>query len=370
MAKQRLGILFGGKSVEHEVSLQSARNVFEAIDQVKFDVVLIGIDKAGRWQVRDTALLRAAVTPTAELKAGNGDHSLALVPGATDSALQETGARGALPPLDVVIPLLHGTYGEDGTVQGLLKLANVPFVGAGVLGSAVGMDKDVAKRLLRDAGIPVARFVTLTAATAGLRTFESLAAEFGAPFFVKPANSGSSVGVNKVRNAAEWTAACENALRYDRKILVEEFIRGREIEVAVLGNDDPQASVAGEIVPQHEFYSYEAKYLDENGALLRIPADLPAATAALVRELAVRAFQVLECAGMARVDFFLTADGRAYVNEINTIPGFTKISMYPKLWEASGVSYTELIERLVALAIERHTQEAKLETSFRPKLTG
>jgi D-alanine-D-alanine ligase len=228
------------------------------------------------------------------------------------------------------------------------------------------MDKDMAKRLLRDAGIPVTRSVTLTERTAALATFDGLAAELGAPFFVKPANSGSSVGVSKVRDAAGWAAARTEALRYDRKLLVEEFIQGREIEVAVLGNDDPQASVPGEIVPQHDFYSYEAKYLDENGALLRIPADLPPAVGARVRQLAVDTFVALECAGMARVDFFVCADGRIYVNEINTIPGFTKISMYPKLWEATGVPCTQLIERLLDLAIERHAREQQIETSYRP----
>jgi len=355
MAKKRVGILFGGKSVEHEVSVQSARNVYEAIDQAKFDVVLIGIDKAGRWQVRDMARLQAATSPTAELEAGASDAALAFLPG--ESA-----------PYDVVIPLLHGTYGEDGTVQGLLKLANIPFVGAGVLGSAVGMDKDVAKRLLRDAGIPVARFVTLTPRTAAAATFETLAAAFGAPFFVKPANSGSSVGVSKVRDAAEWAAARDAAFRYDGKLLVEEFVRGREIEVAVLGNDDPQASVVGEIIPSHEFYSYEAKYLDENGAALRIPAELPAGVAAQVRSLAVKTFLALECSGMARVDFFVTDQGGIFVNEINTIPGFTKISMYPKLWEATGLPYGKLIERLIDLALERHQAEQRIETSFRPVL--
>jgi len=355
MAKQRVGILFGGKSVEHEVSIQSARNVYEAIDKSKFDVVLIGIDKAGRWQAADMARLQAATSPTAELAAGASDGALAFVP-------------GEAPPYDVVIPLLHGTYGEDGTVQGLLKLANIPFVGAGVLGSAVGMDKDVAKRLLRDAGIPVARFVTLTPRTAGAASFETLAAEFGAPFFVKPANSGSSVGVSKVRNAAEWAAARAEALRYDGKLLVEEFIRGREVEVAVLGNDDPQASVAGEIAPRHEFYSYAAKYLDEHGAALRIPAALAPEVAERVRSLAVRTFLALECAGMARVDFFVTEAGGIYVNEINTIPGFTKISMYPKLWEATGVTYAQLIERLIELALERHRAEQRIETTFRPVL--
>ncbi len=366
MAKKRVGILFGGKSVEHEVSLQSARNVFDAIDRSRFDVILIGIDKAGQWHVCDEALLAAAASPTAGLAAGAGGESLALVPGETEGALVGAGSHRGLPRLDVVFPVLHGTYGEDGTVQGLLKLANVPFVGAGVLGSAVGMDKDVAKRLLHEAGIPVTRSRTLTERTAAAATFEELAAEFGVPFFVKPANSGSSVGVSKVRDAAGWAAARTDALRYDRKLLVEEFIRGREIEVAVLGNDDPQASVPGEIVPRHDFYSYEAKYLDENGAALRIPADLPAATAATVRQLAVRTFEALECAGMARVDFFVDADGRAYVNEINTIPGFTKISMYPKLWEATGVPYARLIERLLDLAIERHAREQRIETSYGP----
>jgi D-alanine-D-alanine ligase len=366
MAKKRVGILFGGKSVEHEVSLQSARNVYDAVDPAKFDVVLIGIDKAGQWHVCEAALLGAAVSPKAELAPGTAGEALALVPGETDRALVGTGSHRSLPRLDVVFPVLHGTYGEDGTVQGLLKLANVPFVGAGVLGSAVGMDKDVAKRLLHEAGLPVSRSVTLTERTAAQTTFEKLAAELGAPFFVKPANSGSSVGVSKVRDAVGWTAARTEALRYDRKLLVEEFIQGREIEVAVLGNDDPQASVAGEIIPQHDFYSYKAKYLDENGALLRIPADLPAELAERVRRLAVQTFQVLECAGMARVDFFVSADGRITVNEINTIPGFTKISMYPKLWEATGVPYAQLIERLLDLAIERHARDQPIETTYRP----
>jgi D-alanine-D-alanine ligase len=367
MAKKRVGILFGGKSVEHEVSLQSARNVYEAIDKTRFDVALIGIDKAGQWHVCEPALLGAATAPTAELAPGAAGESLALVPGERENALVGFSSHRGLPQLDVAFPVLHGTYGEDGTVQGMLKLANVPFVGAGVLGSAVGMDKDVAKRLLHEAGLPVARSVTLTAATAAATTFETLAAQFGAPFFVKPANSGSSVGVSKVRDAAGWAAARTEALRYDRKLLAEEFICGREIEVAVLGNDDPQASVAGEIVPRHDYYSYEAKYLDENGAALAIPADLPPAVSERVRRLAVEAFKVLECSGMARVDFFVTADGTAYVNEINTIPGFTKISMYPKLWEATGVPYPALIERLLDLAVERFAQEQRVETSYRPQ---
>jgi len=367
MAKKLVGILFGGKSVEHEVSLQSARNVYEAIDKSKFDVVLVGIDKGGRWQIRDLRQLRDAASPAAQLPATFSGSALALVPGEPNGPLNFPAERN-LPRFDVVIPLLHGTYGEDGTVQGLLKLADVPFVGAGVLGSAIGMDKDVTKRLLRDGGVPVAAFLTLQAPAAAATTFEELAARFGSPFFVKPANSGSSVGTHKVRTAEEWAAARADALRYDRKILVEEFIRGREIEVAVLGNDEPRASVPGEVIPQHDFYSYAAKYLDEKGALLQIPAQLSPWVAKAVQEIAIKAFQILECAGMARVDFFVTDDGRIFVNEINTIPGFTQISMYPKLWEASGLAYGDLIERLIQLAVERHAAEQKIETTFRPGL--
>ena len=351
--------------MEHEVSIQSARNVYEAIDKTRFEVVLVGIDKSGRWQISDAAQLQAAASPLTKLNAGDSGTALAVIPGDEDG---KSGRERRFPQLDVVIPLLHGTYGEDGTVQGLLKLAGVAFVGAGVLGSAIGMDKDVAKRLLRDGGVPVARFVTLSASAAAATAFETLAGQLGVPFFVKPANSGSSVGVGKVRSSAEWVAARTEALRYDRKILVEEFIKGREIEVAVLGNDDPHASIPGEVMPRHDFYSYEAKYLDENGAVLRIPAELSPAKTKEIRELAVKAFRILECSGMARVDFFVSDEGGIYVNEINTIPGFTKISMYPKLWEATGLPYGQLIERLMLLAIERHHAEQEIETTFRPAL--
>jgi D-alanine-D-alanine ligase len=365
MPKKRIGILFGGKSVEHEVSIQSARNVFEAIDKAKFEVVLIGIDKAGRWQIRDASGLLESKSPRAELEAFIPGEALALVPGGGG---HRGGAGGLLPSLDAVIPLLHGTYGEDGSVQGLLKLADVPFVGAGVLGSAIGMDKDVAKRLLRDAGIPVARFQAMGVEVATAATFESIASQLGRPFFVKPSNSGSSVGVSKVDTAEGWAAARSEALRYDRKLLVEEFIAGQEVEVAVLGNGQPRASVVGEIVPGHDFYSYEAKYLDEKGAVLRIPAALSPGIATRVQALAIQAFRVLECAGMARVDFFVTTAGQIYVNEINTLPGFTKVSMYPKLWEASGIAYGALIETLVDLAIDRHRDDQAIETCFQPTL--
>jgi D-alanine-D-alanine ligase len=340
------------------------RSVYEALDKSKFEIILVGIDRSGRWRVGDLAQIQAAASLLPELESGSAETALAIVPGGGG----EIASGRTFPQLDVVIPLLHGTYGEDGTVQGLLKLAGIPFVGAGVLGSAIGMDKDVAKRLMRDGGVPVARFVTLSASAAAATAFETLADQLGVPFFVKPANAGSSVGINKVRTTAEWAAARAEASRYDHKLLIEEFIEGREIEVAVLGNSDPQASVPGEITPRHEFYSYEAKYLDENGAALRIPAELPPERAIQIRQLAVKPFRILECAGMARVDFFVCDDGRIYVNEINTIPGFTKISMYPKLWEATGLPYCELLEKLMRLAIERHNAEQRIETTFRPAL--
>jgi D-alanine-D-alanine ligase len=266
--------------------------------------------------------------------------------------------------LDVIFPVLHGTYGEDGTVQGLLKLANIPFVGAGVLSSAIGMDKDVMKRLLRDAKIPVARFITLHQYDKDLHTFENAVEQVGCPFFMKPANSGSSVGISKVKTKEEFKSCVEAAFSYDRKILIEEFIQGREIECSVLGNDHPIASLLGEVIPQHEFYSYTAKYLDEDGARFEIPVSLPPGVAEKIQQMAISAYRVLCCEGMARVDFFLGEKGEVYVNEINTIPGFTKISMYPKLWVASGLSYSGLLDCLIELAIERHQRESVLKTTF------
>jgi D-alanine-D-alanine ligase len=268
--------------------------------------------------------------------------------------------------VDVIFPVLHGPFGEDGTVQGLLKLMNLPFVGAGVLGSAVGMDKDVMKRLLRDAGIPMARFLVVTRALRQTLDLPAIAAEFGLPCFVKPANLGSSVGISRVNALDEFEAAIAEAFRFDHKILIEEGIQGREIECSVLGNDAPIASLPGEIITDaghHQFYSYEAKYLDEHGATLAIPANLPERVIADVQAMSIRAFQALCCEGMARVDCFVTADERVIINEINTIPGFTRISMYPKLWEASGIAYRDLITRLIRLALERHEREQALATS-------
>lgn len=353
--KIKVGILFGGKSAEHEISLISAQNVIQALDKNKYEPVLIGIDQSGHW-----------LSPQASqaLMAGVGRVSAQRVVMApeTRGLIVSQERKGATHHVDVIFPILHGPLGEDGTVQGLLKLADVPFVGAGVLGSAVNMDKDVMKRLLRDAGIPVPKFLVFHDNEKKSIAFSHIAKTMKLPFFVKPVNMGSSIGMSKVHNSKEFAPAVRHAFEFDRKIIIEEAIVGREIECSVLGNEDPRASVPGEIIPYHEFYSYEAKYLDENGAGLDVPAKLPQAIVKRIQALAVQAFKVLECEGMARVDMFLTKQGKLYINELNTIPGFTKISMYPKLWEASGISYSRLIDMLIRLAIERHHKENKLKT--------
>src|SRR3989338_5248040 len=356
--KIHVGILFGGKSAEHEVSLRSAKNVYDALDKEKYEPVLIGIDKRGKWLLEDRSRFLLESGNVGQEEKG---ELVALVP-QSDGAVTNLERPGEREKIDVVFPVLHGTFGEDGTVQGLLKLANIPFVGAGVLGSAIGMDKDVMKRILRDAGIPIARFKTFR--EGDTLEFQEIARALGVPLFIKPANLGSSVGVHKARTEEEFRAAVRDAFIYDRKILVEEYIKGREIECSVLGNEEPIASLAGEVIPTHEFYSYDAKYLDENGAALEVPAKLSGEIMKQVQDMAVRAFKALECEGMARVDFFLKENGDLFVNEINTIPGFTSISMYPKLWEVSGISYRELVDRLIMLAIERFEKESRLKTSY------
>ncbi len=375
MKKLRVGIIFGGRSSEHEISLRSARSIVQAIDRSRFDVTLLGIDRHGHWHVVDEpAFLELTSRGLAALGGGAAEILLAPVPSA--GALVDAGtgrSRPAVGPLDVVFPVLHGPFGEDGTVQGLLELADIAYVGAGVLGSAVGMDKDVQKRLLRDGGIPIVPFEAVSSRQwerAPDRVHQAAAA-LGYPLFVKPANLGSSVGVSKVKSEADLARAVTEALGYDEKILIEKGIDAREIECSVLGNDAAEASLPGEICPQAEFYSYEAKYIDESGARFVIPAALSESQTASVRELAVRTFQLLECSGMARVDFFLDRnDGRLYVNELNSIPGFTTISVYPKLWEVSGLPYRDLISRLLELAIERHEGRRRLKTSYLPRPTS
>jgi D-alanine-D-alanine ligase len=362
--KIRVGILFGGKSAEHEVSLQSAKSIVDAMDKEKYEVVLIGIDKKGQWSLSsDSKFLLHEENPKL-IKLNKATENVVLVPGKKEEHLVSLTSREPAGSIDVIFPVLHGTFGEDGTVQGLLKLADVPFVGASVLGSAVGMDKDVMKRLIRDAGIPTPKFLVYDRTRENEINFDDVKKSLGLPFFVKPSNMGSSVGIHKVKDQAGLDHAVKDAFQYDEKILLEEYVEGREIECSVLGNEEPVASLPGEIIPRHEFYSYEAKYIDEKGALLEIPANLSNEIVEKIQELAIKTFKVLCCEGMARVDFFLRDEKEVIVNELNTIPGFTRISMYPKLWEASGISYRELIDRLIHLALERHEREKKLKTSY------
>jgi len=361
--KITVGILFGGKSAEHEVSLQSAKSIVEAIDREKYEVVMIAVDKEGQWHLTDASKFLLNADNPKLIKLNKVSDNLALAPGKRSEQLISLTNHGSTAPVDVIFPVIHGPFGEDGTLQGLLKLANVPFVGPGVLGSAVSMDKDVAKRLLRDAGIAIARFLVFDRASFNKIDFNEAKNQLGLPLFVKPANLGSSVGINKVNDREQFEDAVNDAFQYDNKIVIEEFIEGREIECSVLGNDDPIASLPGEILPQDDFYSYKAKYIDEDGAILDVPAKLPESIVKKVQEYSIQAFKVLCCEGMARVDLFLKENGEIVINEINTLPGFTKISMYPKLWGASGISYPELIHRLIQLAIERFDREEKLETS-------
>ncbi|WP_242108637.1 D-alanine--D-alanine ligase [Luteimonas aquatica] len=361
MSKLRVGIIFGGKSAEHEVSLQSARNILDALDRERFEVSLIGIDKQGQWHLSDARDFLLNADDPARIALNRSGESLAMVPGRDERQLQPANPARSLEQIDVVFPIVHGTLGEDGSLQGLLRMANLPFVGSPVLGSAVAMDKDMAKRLMRDAGLEVAPFVCLRRGDRA--DFDALAAELGLPLFVKPANQGSSVGVSKVRDAAQFGEAIALAFSFDNKVLVEGAIVGREIECAVLGNDQPEASVCGEIVVHDEFYGYDTKYINAHGADVVVPAAIDAETNDRIRAIALRAYRALECAGLARVDVFLTQDGRVVINEVNTLPGFTRISMYPKLWQASGLDYSGLITRLIELAVERHAAEAALRSS-------
>jgi D-alanine-D-alanine ligase len=356
MGQRTICILYGGRSGEHEVSCRSAASVSRNLDPKKYRQVLIGIDKAGRWHLqREPRFERADYGERLEVLPA--PEAVAVIPG------QGLGSLSGVLEVDVVFPVLHGTFGEDGTVQGLLEMANLPYVGAGVLGSSLAMDKQKTKEIWRQTGLPVVEFVVVRDTSA-----ESIAAvleRFELPVFVKPVTAGSSVGVSKVQGREALQPAIAEALRYDAKVMVEPAVEGREIECAVLGNEKAQAFAPGEILPAHEFYSYQAKYVDPEGAELRLPADLSEAVSRQIRELAVAAFQAVECSGMARVDFFLErASARILLNEINTIPGFTNISMYPKMCEASGVPYPELLERLIDLAVERHGRRASLRYSL------
>jgi D-alanine-D-alanine ligase len=392
MKKLRVGILFGGRSGEHEVSLLSAASVLGAIDRNKYDVVPIGITKQGRWVTSGDAelLLGASGAEETHLRAGDpqktpaaavlakGEATLmppqpgaGLVPFETHGGEQERALK-----LDVVLPVLHGTNGEDGTMQGLLELAGIPYAGSGVLGSAAGMDKDVMKRLFASAKLPIPKHVTVLRTewqASAKKTIRLIEEQLKYPVFAKPANGGSSVGISKAHDRKELKAALALAAKYDRKLVIEQAVGGgrkgtgkaRELEVAVLGNDKAEASIVGEIVPAKEFYDYEAKYLSE-GSTLVIPAKIEKAQAKAIRSMAVLAFQACDCAGLARVDFLMEPgkSGRIYLNEINTLPGFTAISMYPKLWEASGLPYPKLIDRLIELALERAAERTNTSYSL------
>ena len=392
MAKLRVGILFGGRSGEHEVSLLSAASVFNAIDKTKFEVVPIGITKEGRWVTAGQAeRLMKGMPPVHEerhLRAGDPDatpgaavlakgesivvppepHQKSLVPFESDSPARRASDRAI--DVDIIFPVLHGTFGEDGTIQGLLELADIPYVGAGVLGSAAGMDKDVMKSLFRASELPIVKHVTVLRGDwerepGKTENLVEKALKF--PVFVKPANLGSSVGISKAHNSRELGPAIYEAAKFDRKIVIEQGVGGkkkaREIECSVLGNDHPEASLPGEIVPGKEFYDYTAKYLDE-GSQLIIPAKLTKSETKEVQRLAIAAFQAVDCSGLARVDFLMDPKNRKiYLNEINTMPGFTAISMYPKLWAATGVPYPELIDRLIQLGIERHEDKKRNQYS-------
>ena len=369
--KLRVAVLFGGRSAEHEISLLSARFVVEMLDRERFDPILIGIDKGGRWLLQEEALLLGAARDPRlqKLNQSAPDVALAAHPGPLGDAAITFGS-GERRSIDVVFPVLHGPMGEDGSVQGLLELAGVPYVGAGVLGSAVGMDKDVMKRLLKEAGLPMVPYAVIRQAAWEKDREAALAAcaGLGEVVFVKPANLGSSVGVSRVKQSAPGAlaTAIEHALEFDLKVVVEAGLTSpREIECAVLGDDDAIASIPGEIVVDHAdgFYSYAAKYIDESGATSRVPADLTEGQVALVQSLALKTFHALEGAGLARVDLFMDGSGALYVNEINTLPGFTAISMYPKLWAASGIEGKELVARLVDLAMARAARKQKLRTS-------
>ena len=360
MRKLVVGVMFGGRSAEHEISLLSAYNIIAAIPKTKYSIVPIGVSKDGSYlcYTKEDSILH----PMDAKRVCLAKHGVPVTfEFGEEGRIVSLKGNGMKKRLDVVFPVLHGTYGEDGTMQGLLSLADIPFVGSGVLGSAIGMDKDVAKRLWRDAGLPIAKFLVFRSEDIKNIRFQSVARKLGLPFFVKPAIAGSSVGVHRVVNVKQFSDALRDAFSFSRKVLIERMIVGKEIECSVLGNDQPVVSLPGMVIPSHSFYSYEAKYLDENGAHFEIPALLSTKVVKKIQRIVLEAFKILELEGMARIDGFLTQKGEFILSEANTIPGFTKISMYPKLWEASGVSYPDLIDRLIQLAIARHKKERLLK---------
>ena len=352
VTRLKVGVIFGGKSGEHEVSIQSAKSIIETLDPSKYEVELLGISKSGKFIIGEEAMFG--------LNAGHIEDNLSVAP--------QTAPLKNPERYDVVIPVLHGTFGEDGAVQGLLELLNVPYVGAGIASSAVALDKIMMKMQFYSAGLPQVKFKAYSRRDCEktAEIIEYIGENLGYPCFVKPANSGSSVGISKVKSPDHLVTALNLALQYDRKIIVEQGLDAREIEVGVLGNDDPEVSVLGEVISANEFYDYKAKYINGDSTLI-IPADVGLEQEREIRNLAIRAFQAVDCSGLARVDFFIEKNtNRVFVNEINTMPGFTKYSMFPKLWEESGLSYSQLINRLIELALERHGDRQQIVTEYRP----
>jgi D-alanine-D-alanine ligase len=356
--KLRVGVIFGGQSAEHEVSVKSAKNILDVLDQKKYDIVPIGITQEGHWLLVEDVV---KVIKVLEKNKKATFHDVFTAKNAKMASLPTKVLANLEQAVDIVFPVLHGTYGEDGTIQGLLELVNVPYVGCGVMASAIAMDKAATKAVLTAHKIPVVDYQLVLRSqweTAPEKVISRIEEEYRYPCFVKPANAGSSIGVTKARSREELMEALQLAASYDRRILAEEAIEGREIEVAVLGNAEPVASIPGEVISSHDFYDYEAKYTD-GGASIQIPADLSPRIVEKIREMAVQAYQAVDCAGMARVDFFVTRSNKIYVNEINTIPGFTSHSMYPMLWEQSGLSKEILIDRLITLGLEKHHEKTK-----------
>lgn len=356
--KKTIALLYGGRSVEHGVSVNSARNIYEHLDKNRFEVLPIGISKSGQW------FLTSGVQRDIDQGKALG---LILDPHSPGFLLMSSGDRIKA---DIAFPVLHGTDGEDGSIQGMIKAIGMPMVGTGVMGSAISMNKIISKKLLNDAGIPVSRFLTFSLHEKDHITYQQLAEELGTPFMIKAANLGSSVGVSKVNNEADFEKAVQEAFAYDVEILAEEFIQGREIECAILGNHPPEASLPGEIIisDQYEFYTYNAKYVDAEAVRIEVPAQLDAVTTEKIRGLALSTFRILRCEDFARVDLFLTQDGRVYVNEINTIPGFTNSSMYPIMWQEHGIGFGELLTRLLDLAARRYEQAQRIERNFTSSL--
>ena len=364
MTKINVGVFFGGKSAEHEISLISAQNVIKSLDRKKYNPILIAIDQEGKWFYQGDEQLLYLTDDPKKIKIMDRTKPVLLSPVANDHRLLDSGSLEEIAKIDVIYPVLHGTYGEDGAIQGLAKMANLPCVGCGILGSSVGMDKEIMKRVLTANDINNAPYISLKSNDEKRPSYEEVKEQLGSELFVKPANMGSSVGITHVKDGSDFNKALDYAFEYDHKILIESRVMGREVECAVMGNLDPKASTVGEVIPKGGFYSYESKYIDEDGAALEVPAKISEGELLKVQVVAIQTYKALECRGLTRVDMFLTASGDCFINEVNTLPGFTKISMYPTLWGLSGIPINELVDRLIQYAIQEHNDMEALEVKF------